>query len=190
MKIEIGDILQFFIWNSMPTELQEQFLHINNKSKPTVADIEDKIFDAFERYKAFKKLETATYKPLSGIAASVKLKDTKTAAQSPSESFRKCILCLGDGNPVDHAVSKCDRYREPKDKLERLKQLKLCTRCLGKGHYTSKCNFRFRRPCYHCNKPNHFSFLCFKGSKEFDILDSNLQTKSIVTMGCQAQKFQ
>ena len=48
--IQIELVLKYFIWNALPENFKNQFIHIVNKNIPSLADIENHIFEAAERY--------------------------------------------------------------------------------------------------------------------------------------------
>ena len=52
----------FFIWGGMNEKFQSHLIHITNKSKPGISDINDNIFEATERY--LKQLDTSNAKNL------------------------------------------------------------------------------------------------------------------------------
>ena len=44
LKIDIQTVLQFFIWQSMPEQMQSLLVQITNASKPDLEQIKDNIF--------------------------------------------------------------------------------------------------------------------------------------------------
>ena len=59
-----------------------------------------------------------------------------------------------------------DKYPDAKSKVDKMKEVGLCLKCAGSSHRSAECHYKFRRPCHVCNKPNHFSYLCFKNMKD------------------------
>ena len=55
LNISVDDVIQFFVWQAMPVNLQNQFISITNNNRPTLDEIEDNIFSAIERFNASKK---------------------------------------------------------------------------------------------------------------------------------------
>ena len=50
LKVDTNIVLQYFIWQSMPENLQNQLVNISNHNKPDLTDIMENIFDAMERF--------------------------------------------------------------------------------------------------------------------------------------------
>ena len=50
LKIDINLVLQYFIWNAMNPEFQQQLINITNQEKPTLNNINESIFSATNRY--------------------------------------------------------------------------------------------------------------------------------------------
>ena len=160
LKISTDDVLQFFLWNAMPFSLQNQLMSITNNNKPSVAEIEENIFSAIERFQAIQKRKTYVNSEPSNF---VKKGTTNNFAAnvSVSDSFkgRPCILCSDRDNPADHSINKCSKYLTPKSKIGKLKNIKACYKCGNLSHQAESCVFRFHKNCYHC-KGLHFSYLC------------------------------
>ncbi|KYM93417.1 hypothetical protein ALC62_15979 [Cyphomyrmex costatus] len=73
---------------------------------------------------------------------------TKGNSQSKTNAFlsnkTSCILCKGE-----HYIQKCSTFLKltPQERTEKVKQLKLCTNCLKKGHFIKDCSFGACRKC-------------------------------------------
>lgn len=78
--------------------------------------------------------------------------DTKIK-RSKTNNDRSCKFCEGS-----HNDSQCTRYSKGCERIERLKELKLCLRCMGK-HYTKSCTAKIQI-CRRCRKGNHHTTLC------------------------------
>ena len=50
LEIDVDAIMQYFVWTSMNTTLQNQFVQITNSNHPTLKEIEENFFKAIERY--------------------------------------------------------------------------------------------------------------------------------------------
>ena len=150
LKIDIQSVLQYFVWQAMPDILQNQLVTITNCNKPTLAQIEEHIFQAAERYKPVPVTPKHPRVTATGLAVNIQQNDNKS---------KKCVLCSRDGLDSDHGISKCTTYSSAKTKIEKIKGLSGCIRCSGLNHKANECRFNFRRSCYFCNG-NHFSFLC------------------------------
>ena len=49
-KIDVGNIIQFFMWEGMNNQFKEHLIQITNKGKPSLKEITEKFFEACERY--------------------------------------------------------------------------------------------------------------------------------------------
>lgn len=164
LKMDTQTVLQYFIWNALPVDYQNQFVHLTNTSKPPLKDIQKYIFDATERVSSSNNcLGSDLSDTAASLAANVIVSKTPNA-----NSFKPCCLC-NTGSGADHQIHKCQIFETPEKKIEKLKLLELCFKCGGKGHLSRDCRFKFRQPCVHCKKNNHFSYLCFKETSQESI---------------------
>ena len=92
LKINIDDILQHFIWNSLNEGFQNVFIAITNKSNPNFTEIKDNLFEAAKRYERLinkqktdvtRKIHT-TEKPENSSTMAVNIKQEKKYT---------CMLC-------------------------------------------------------------------------------------------------
>lgn len=165
LKLQISDVLQFFIWKAMNTTLQNQFINITNENRPSLENINKNLFLAIERYQSMsvkyddKSKSSDKRKDISastnGAATASYAVDVKSRSK---KSFEPCSLC---GANSGHPIYKCDKYCTPKEKLDKLKSLKGCSSCSYLNHGSADCKFKFRNKCKHCSG-NHFSFLCLQ----------------------------
>ena len=189
LEIDIELIFQYFVWNALPVSYQTQIVNVTNNSYPTLKEILDNIFTVIDRLK-LKSNQKISDDHIS-LAANIEVKPNNF-------KIRNCGLCPNN-EAQSHPIYKCEKYPDPKSKIERLKQLNFCLKCAGIKHKTSECRFKFKKPCLKCNKTNHFSYLCFKDvsnskpvangicSVDFDpcILTSNNDSSSMLpTFSC------
>ena len=170
LSIDIDSVLQYFIWSSLPKDYQTQYLHITNKIKPNLKDIEENIFEVNERVRSmsqnkFSKLESVS------LAANVRV-DNPTV----NKNFRPCLLC--DESRADHPIFKCSKYNTPSSKIEKLKELKFCIKCGGPKHFARECRFKFNKECFNCKKNGHFSYLCMNTKKVYENNSSKIKNLS------------
>ena len=150
---------------------------ITNSVRPSLAEINDKFFEAAERYSNHKNLKTrspingdrnknpqsdknkvSTYKSSSSFAVGVGF--------SKRNSFKPCTLCSHEEKKeASHPIFKCEKFSSPQAKLDKINLLKGCVRCSNLNHVAEKCQFRFNNRCKHC-KEWHFSFLCIPRESE------------------------
>ena len=175
LNININTVLQYFFWNGMHEKLKTQFVHITNCNRPSLKQLQEKIFQAVERYQTLDKYSAPT-ELVHGYAADVRYNSRPSQAaegqqQSQAQSTdrgkqpRACNLCAKVDNTIFHPIFKCGRFKTAKEKVEQLKRLNYCIRCANSGHSTGDCKFNFFKNCVHC-KGKHFSFLCLSRSKQ------------------------
>ena len=157
LEVKVENVLEYFIWSRFPNEYQTQYLHITNKNKPNLEDIQEHIFEVAERVKTMSKPRLSKIESTS-LAANVFSKKPDT-----NSKFKPCVLC--DKVDAKHPMFKCEKFSSPTAKINKLKELKLCIKCGGPNHFANECKYPFKKSCYICNK-NHFSFLCISSKKE------------------------
>ena len=77
----------------------------------------------------------------------------------------RCKLCSSEG----HTIGKCTNFLKYNDKLARLKELSLCSRCAGSGHNEDNCygkQNKLRFECRNCKKKEHITPLCPLGESQ------------------------
>ncbi|XP_039315534.1 uncharacterized protein LOC120360046 [Solenopsis invicta] len=80
-----------------------------------------------------------------------------------------CAFCKGE-----HYIQNCSNFLKlsPQERSERVKQLRLCTNCLRKGHYSKECTFG---ACRKCNS-KHNSLLHFEKGDQSEAKESTAAT--------------
>lgn len=141
---------QYFLWSSLCDDFKREVIAITNKSKPSLSDIMDNLFDANNRFlqNKSKKIPKAT---TMTNAVSV-------LPDNPNPIF--CPLCKKDGvSDIYHKLKDCRRYDSPTDKVQKLRDMGGCVKCGATYHVTKFCKFKFRKACGRCNN-YHMYFLC------------------------------
>ena len=160
LKIDVDTILQYGIWRGMNETLQNQFILITNKNKPSLEDIESHMFDAIERYQAVTK----KYKVRKQGNGNSQKKTTNFALNvkpiQKRESFCACSLCSTKDKESDHPLYKCPQYKTSNEKLKRIRQLNGCDKCGYINHRGKDCKLSYL-VCKNCSR-DHFTFLCPK----------------------------
>lgn len=159
LNITPDDILQYFVLRGMNDSFRDCLVMITNKNHPDINDIVDNFFKANERYLVEQEKFKSRNRSDSRIKSNTMLLDTQVQPSKFNEDanpFRKCTLCVDDR---DHAVNKCMKYPNAKDKIARLKLINGCCICANNDHHTNSCTFILRRGCSNCSK-SHFTFLC------------------------------
>jgi len=94
LKIEINHVLQFFIWKAMNDVLQNQFIQITNKNKPSLSEIQENLFMAVERYSEVtqryeeRKNARKRYQPPSQKKPYDQQENSKTVSKYPKFCFK------------------------------------------------------------------------------------------------------
>ena len=69
-----------------------------------------------------------------------------------------CKLCQSE----EHSATRCQKFPNLEARFKRCEQLRLCKRCLGKGHKKEDCKTQLKYDCRICSKSGHISALCDK----------------------------
>lgn len=163
LQLDTDSFLRYFFWIGLNNKFQSILTQITNSSKPTLNQINDNFFEASDRYMIEQRnsKNVKTEKKVSTITAAADVShDIK-----PKKSFKACSICTKlEGKEADHPIFRCCKFLSPKEKIEKLKEIKGCLKCADLSHLTHGCKFKFRKKCIHCNNW-HFSFLCLKQDK-------------------------
>ena len=165
--------IQYFLWRSLNDSFRNHVMSLSHKTRPSLADIKNTMFEANSRYMDEVKIKSRNSYPDTVLAAtSVGLRD------GASKPVVGCALCVRDGTDSSHKLFKCTSYPSPQDKLSRIKKLNGCTKCASLSHATSNCNFNLNKKCFKCNGW-HMSFLCAKNMEppKPDSIDSDSKSK-------------
>ena len=106
LKIDVDTILQFHFWRAMNDTMQNQFINITNKNKPSLTDINTHMYEAADRYssitKKYKqksetketspKTNTTSPKPKSTYVAATNVKIAEKS--KPKPNFKPCSVSL------------------------------------------------------------------------------------------------
>ena len=156
LKIDVNFILQFFYWWAFNDTMREQFVHITNSNKPTLAEIEEHLFVAIERYQvAVRKVDRKNdscqgFRKTTNFATNV-----STVPNKRTDSQRKCSLCAGD-----HNYYQCNVYKSAAEKVKQIRILGNCEKCALSNHKTADCRMN-KLKCKICGGP-HFPSICPK----------------------------
>ena len=186
-------LISHVVFNKLPPVLRRELVHRINYNYPTITAI-------FSHYnEAIKTLSRTTYvkkKPVNktssnkaGASASnaVKYRESTSDSVKPKESkstmqnFKSvntkanvtCKLCSADG----HSLGKCTNFISYDDRIDRLRELSMCTRCAGSGHDETACYGRqnkLRFECLVCKKKEHITPLCPFQSKPTSNIKTNV----------------
>ena len=197
LNIDLDTILQYFFWSGMNDTFKSQLTQITNQSKPSLKEMMDNFFEACERYSnCTKKFKDRKFKSDGKVDSwrSDSMNNKRVPISTPTKIFpkavstsfaadvafdlpqdisifKKCPLC--EEEDFEHSINKCNKFLTPKEKLNKLIDLKRCLKCASSNHDTNKCKYRFKRLCSKCSTW-HFSFLCDKET------DTNVVSKTVI----------
>ena len=163
-------VLQYFIWHGMPSSLQTQLVNICNTNKPDLEMIKNKIFPAIDRFNELNDCVKTNgqifYSKSEGcmenFAANIDYGKNVNRSGNKMQKPSFCSMCSsGDRRESSHATKDCHVYSSPQTKVDKLRKMGACTRCGFSNHETSKCRFKFSKPCFNCQE-EHMTWLCFK----------------------------
>ena len=160
-KLQIGveDIKLHFIWKGFNQAFRDEVIQMTNKSRPTLQEISDNVFEVIERYLQHRpktaKNNSSSFKPDKPVDSSTY---AVKVSQDSSKSYT-CQLCRADNTNYNHAMRDCKKYNTPVSRVNKLESINGCTKCSFVNHSTNNCRFKFRTNCRHCNS-EHMSYLC------------------------------
>ena len=172
LKLEVDDFVRYFIWKGLNRDFQNIFTSMTNKSRPSLKEISDNIFEAADRYNTHisqskpdtGRSRSAAYQKTASNAVAVKDMDV-TAVNIEQKSKTFCGLCKADKKPYEHYIGKCPEYIDAKTKVAKLRKIDGCIKCGFSNHNSSKCKLKFQSKCRKC-QGDHFTFLCFRDLKK------------------------
>ena len=166
------DFLTYFIWQGLNEKFRNIMVSITNKSKPTLQEITDNIFEGINRYSRLTNFERDKSKNFN--------KNPKENTQNMAigvKSKTYCGLCKFEGKKCDHDLRLCPIFSTPEQKVNKLKSMKACIKCSFLNHLTSECRFKFSSKCRFCDG-QHMSFLCLKSG----VTVKNKTTNNVTTL--------
>ena len=172
MGINMDDICQYFVWNGLNDIFQSQLVSITNKSKPSLKEINDNIFEATARYiKQLERNNEQRGQKDKFKNFDMKINNNSFDSNSMAVNLNRdktkisCNLCYNDKAACDHYMNSCPVYLTPKSKFDKLRAMKACTKCSFRNHEAMNCKFQFKSNCRHCSG-KHMSYLCLKTNPE------------------------
>ena len=161
LNIDIETVLTYFIWNGMTENFQNQLIQIVNSNKPSLDQIEENVFEAAKRFIRLNKKGSYVESRKANNSEA-----TSMAINAEKKRYSKfCLLCKNDNREFEsHFLSQCEVFDSVDKKINKLKELKGCTKCALLSHVTAKCHYKFNSQCRNCNG-NHMSYLCQRNSK-------------------------
>ena len=177
LKITVDDFVQYFVWTGLNGNFQTHLTNITNKCKPNLDDINNNLFEATDRYLREinenshrtdrNKPSSSSFKQeANSMAINVKQTEkSKIIVKQAGKSKIFCVLCASDKKRNDHYLKDCLIYRSPKNKFDKLRSIKACTKCSFANHETNACKFIFKSNCQYCDQA-HMTYLCLKSHQK------------------------
>ena len=161
------------VFNKLPVAVKKELVHKVMDNYPTITDIfahYNEVIKTLSKTTSVKKkiFVKPSSKPNEGYSSSFFRHKNSKEGKSTVENFKSvnikvnkliCKLCSAEG----HTLGKCSNFTNYNDKLARLKDLSLCTRCAGTGHDENSCygkQNKLRFECLLCKKKEHITPLC------------------------------
>ena len=177
LNITIDDVIHYFVWTGLNMSFQSHLTQITNKSRPSLVEIEENIFEATARYckQLEKNRENKSIPPKTDYNnISNRLKYTATNAINVQNNKLFCGLCKTDNKNFNHSMGSCEVYKTSKERFDKLRKINGCTRCSFINHPTNKCQFQFRSKCRYCGG-GHMSYLCLKPKSSDNAEDDRVE---------------
>ena len=185
LNLDADSFLRYFFWQGLNESFKTHLTQITNFSKPTLQQINDKFFEAAERYQVS---QNSRKRKFNVRTSNVEVKNPQSNvepknSQSKSlvfaanvnynrDNYKPCSICSSlDNKPSLHPIYKCDKYKDAKSKISKLKSLKGCIKCGNLSHTKDYCKFKFNSKCRNC-KAWHFTFLCDEDKKPSNVNSS------------------
>ena len=161
LKINVQEVIQFFVWNGLNQKFQDHLISITNKSKPGLTEISDCIFEATNRYSKSKISNEKNFKS-PNLESKPNYSNSSYAIDVKPGKF--CCLCKFDGFEKNHDLRDCKKFPTAQLKVNKLKAINGCLRCGFGNHITKNCRYKFFSNCRNCNR-EHATHLCLSGAQ-------------------------
>ena len=161
--------ISHIVFNKLPLPIKRELVHKLHTNYPDLSDIFGSYGDIIKTLtKTISVKKKVPSKPFTkfvpqSIGLVPKVKENKSTMQNfgtiNKEQKLKCKVCLAEG----HSIGKCTSFSSHNDKVARLRELSLCSRCAGSGHNENQCygkQNKLRFECKICHKKEHITPLC------------------------------
>ena len=165
--------ISHIVFSKLPVAVRRELVHKVMDNYPSITDIlahYNEVIKTLIKTTSVKKkiFVKPSNKSNAGFSnAAFRFKNSKEG-KSTVENFKSvnfkvnkliCKLCSAEG----HTLGKCSNFVNYSDKIARLKDLSLCTRCAGTGHDENSCygkQNKLRFECILCKRKEHITPLC------------------------------
>ena len=164
-------ILKEILLRKLPRETQNFLYNLYKTSYLTVKQIKDGLYNLIELLEANpEKGKTKETRDKDRThTEGTERKNDKSRAMWQASVNPNCILCK-----ENHNTGQCPTYSF-ENKLARLRELKLCSRC-GKPWHPNKCPIK--SPCRKC-QGEHYTYLCCKKQVQTNITHKGEHPKEV-----------
>ena len=171
-----NSLVSHIIFNKLPYVFKKELASKAVTNFPTLQDIFDYYLDVIKHLKLGRSARKETGKKFDVVKNQEKNKvfesnrtlqnfGTKNVTPKPKFKykannfpFKPCKLC----GETEHGMGWCKSYPTLDDRIKRLQDLSLCTRCAG-SHSSNDCfgkNGKLSQECKYCKTRDHISPLC------------------------------
>lgn len=164
-KIDRDTFIQYYIWNALPTSMQDTVIAISQSSYPKLKEIQNSFLAASSRFEASQKVKRGTVdRTVVSHATCLKTEDNESVSDFNKSSYfgmnnNKKSICFFCPKSENHSSARCTVYDTIDKKRKRVAELHLCFKCLRSGHLGRNCSFKMTGKCHKCQRL-HWSFLC------------------------------
>ena len=155
-------LISHIVFNKFPAVVKKEFIHQLSNNYPSITDILDNYHKVLNTLSRTCSVRPKTNKTFTKSASRFKESNEKKSTvlnYKTTFSKKKCKLCSSD----EHSLGLCSTFTSYEDKLARLRELTLCTRCAGSGHTENNCfgkQGKLRYECRICQTREHITPLC------------------------------
>ena len=162
-------LVSHIVFSKLPLSIKKELVHKVQSIYPTITEILNRYNDVIKTLAKTtsikRKMVSKSFSKQSANLNSVaKAEESKSTMQSFGAVCTKleklrCKLCSAEG----HSIGRCPNFLHYADRIARLKELSLCTRCAGSGHDEDKCygkQNKMRFECRICKRREHITPLC------------------------------
>ena len=178
--------------DKLPPEAHQFLIHYHSSTVMNTKDIIQglKLYVDYLKSSSKKFVDKTKVDPkdigsysVTNVAKSDVTSNSHTSKPRPNAI--KCTFC----QLSNHKSYECKKFDTYPKRLQRVKELKLCLKCLKTGHVASSCTYRIKRPCFHCSRNDHLSFMCTtQGSTNNSKPDPNNSTSHPETSSLSTSK--
>ena len=179
LKLQDIDLLKDFssakfvshlIFNKLPLDFKQELVRKLDNGYPSFAQIEDNYVEVIRTLELKTKprvKDVHIVKP--EVRAKTNFSTFNVNADNPmvkSDVFEKaCKFC----NVKGHSMYKCKKFCTYNSRVNRCKELNLCSSCSSSRHLAEACPGKLKFECNNCKSNSHIAALCNKTTSNVNI---------------------